>query len=929
MLVRILAGSVASGGRARLFVESEAIVSKQRLIYVLSTHWDREWHQTFQEFRYLLVRLLDRVLAGIEDGRLKGPFQTDGQAILLEDYLEVRPQRREQVERMVRERKLVVGPWYVMPDEFLVSGESLIRNLELGRKMVRSFGGRPSDAGFVCDMFGHTGQLPQIFAGFGIRGGFVWRGTNTIEKRNLRWRGADGTELLCFRFGNYGYGGYSYYVRHFSDIHGGFAESEFGENLEKFISEESERTDIDTVLLFDGIDHCEWDQQAYEALIEYMEKNDGVWEFSHADLDEYLGELLGQADRVDTMIEGELREPGRYPVDEDVQWLIPGVLSSRVNIRQANNECQTMLCQWAEPFCAFADAAVGLEYPQGYLNVAWKWLLQNHAHDSICGCSVDQVHKDMEFRFDQCRGIADRVTRESLCQLGASIGGDVGEKELRVVVFNPHVRDVDEVAELTLQIPADWPVFGEFFWYEPKPAFRVYDADDVELPYQRIGQAMSRSKARLRPTKMPESYKSNDVKVALRVAIPAMGYTTLTVRAGVEGEPTRHAATPGMATSERSMENEHLAATIEANGSVTLADKRTGEVYDRLLTFEDCADIGDGWYHGVAVNDGVFVSTGSRCDVVLVTDGPMLTSFRIRTRMSVPREFCFDGMVRSDDVVEMVIDSLVSLRPGQGYLDVETTVDNVADDHRLRVLLASGANAETYLAEGAFDVVERPIALAEENHQWREVEVETKPQQSWTAVHDGKRGLAVVAAGLLESAVRDLPERTIALTLFRGTRRTPFTDGEPAGQLRGQMTFRYRIFPLGGSVDRTTLCEQGQRIAAGLRAQQFRPDDIALHRGVAVLPPRGSLLRIDGPVVASSVRQVGEGLEVRLFNPTDETISGKVDTSVCGDVVKQPTEAELVDFEGGRVDTLTGRGGIFEVMLAPKKIATLRLMKGS
>ncbi len=141
---------------------------KRPVHYTLSTHWDREWREPFQGIRYALVALLDRVIAGLEDGRLHGPFQTDGQSILMDDYLEIRPDRRAQVERLTREGKLVVGPWYSMPDEFTVSGEALIRNLLVGRQDARALGGEPSRAGYVPDMFGHNSQMPQIFAGFGI-----------------------------------------------------------------------------------------------------------------------------------------------------------------------------------------------------------------------------------------------------------------------------------------------------------------------------------------------------------------------------------------------------------------------------------------------------------------------------------------------------------------------------------------------------------------------------------------------------------------------------------------------------------------------------------------------------------------------------------------------------------------------------------------
>ena len=189
-------------------------------------------------------------------------------------------------------------------------------------------------------------------------------------------------------------------------------------------------------------------------------------------------------------------------------------------------------------------------------------------------------------------------------------------------------------------------------------------------------------------------------------------------------------------------------------------DRRNGQTYQRLLTFEDIADIGDGC-HGQAVNDQAFTSYGSNADIALVHNGPMLTTFRVRTSMRVPSRFCFDTMTRSSDMCEQVIESLVSLRPGSARVEVESVVHNTAQDHRLRVLFPSGALAETYLADSPFDVVERPIALRSDNHTYRELETESNRSKT------GRLYLINNAAwlcwlGLMESAVRDLPERPLA-----------------------------------------------------------------------------------------------------------------------------------------------------------------------
>jgi alpha-mannosidase/mannosylglycerate hydrolase len=892
-----------------------------RAHYVLSTHWDREWYQSFQNYRVQLVRLLDQVLAGLEDGRLQGPFQTDGQAIILEDYLEIRPDRRPQLERLAQAKRLIIGPWYVLPDEFLVSGESLVRNIRLGRTIARSFGAQPSQAGFVCDLFGHNSQMPQIFAGFGIHGGFIWRGLNHLQTRHVRWSGADGSEMAVYRFPGGGYCDYTFAVRHAREHDHSVTTERIRNDLRTYLEYEAEHTEVDPILVFDGGDHEAWDQATYSGLLQFSAQPDNEFEIVHTSLDAYLDELLPQANRISTQVKGELRDPGQFY--EDQQWVIPGVLSSRVWIKQANAECESLLTQWAEPFTLAAHALLGDEIPQGFLDVAWRWLLKNHPHDSICGCSIDVVHEDMKYRFSQCRQIAERLTREATQRIAAAVGGDVADHELRIVLFNPAAQPLQETVELDLQIPTEWPSFNEFFGFEPKPAFRIFGPDGQEIPYQRLGQTLNRRKVRIYETKFPESYTSHDITVSLPVQIAALGYTTLTLRAEPTGHATRHPNVPGLATSERSMENEFLNATIESNGTLTLYDKRTNATYSRLLTFEDCADIGDGWYHGQAVNDQVFVSTAAQAAVALVHNGPMLTAFRVRTTLQVPDQFLFDDtMRRSEHLVDLVIDSRISLRPGVPRLEISSTVHNIAGDHRVRVLLPSGCNATTYWADSPFDLVERPIALRHDNHLYRELEVETRPQQTWTAVYSEQRGLAVVSTGLLETAVRDIPEQPVALTLFRSTRRTVFTNGEPNGQLQGDLTFRYWIAPLTAAPDPQTLFSWSQQVAAGLRATQMRQADIDLHRTGTILPPQSSLLTLQGDAVMTSVRHVESGIEVRIFNPTHAT--APIELQLADALHAQ--RIFLVDFESNPTgEALSVNDNIVTVNLVAKKIVTIRI----
>ncbi|MDR1283518.1 MAG: glycoside hydrolase family 38 [Opitutaceae bacterium] len=951
----------------------------RRVHYVLSTHWDREWYQTFQDYRRRLVRLLDRVLDDLESGTLRGPFTTDGQSILLDDYLEIRPERRAQIERFARDGHLKIGPWYVLPDEWLVSGESLIRNLRLGRKQACDFGGVPSDAGFVCDLFGHIGQLPQILKNFGIRGTLVWRGLEPRKAAHLAWRGADGTTIPAYRFGRAGYCDYSWDVRRSTERAASFDPETAPLDLRAFLDKEAARTHPALPLIvFDGGDHLEYDSDHYSLLFAREPSPDFPYAITHSTLDAWIDDWLACVaacpEAVADTVSGELREPARSSSQVDQQWLIPGVLSSRVWIKQQNAECQSLLTQWAEPFAALATAFAGAPAPATYLETAWRWLLQNHPHDSICGCSIDEVHEDMKYRFAQCRQIAAAQADESLALLAASIPGELTAQELRVLVANPLPRPLDEPVDLTLHIPAGWGCFQEFFGFEPKPAFRIHDGvTGEELPYQLLAQDMARTKLRISPIKYPEAYKTNDVTVCVRLRLPALGYTTLTVREGAFDEPAprspvgrgvhpvRHPASPGLVTGECSMANEHLAVAIGPNGTLAVTDKRTGQIYTRLLTFEDVADIGDGWYHGQPVNDQRFVSSAAAADVALLHDGPFLAQFRIRTTLRLPDEFLFDTRTRSGNLVPLTLDTRVTLRAGSDRIEVCTEIDNTIKDHRLRVLFPTGASAAThYLADGAFDVVERPVAPPADNHLARELAVETTPQQTWTAVVNpvaaattaaddlasggdapasAPRGLAIISTGLMESAVRDQPGRPVALTLLRATRRTVFTDGQPAGQLPGRHVFRYWIIPQATATpDRRALCEAGQQLAAGFRTAQLRAPDLLFHRrkdqAAAVdrtVPVTGSLFVLKGSAVVTSACEVAGALEVRLFNP--DVAPGKATLALASAFAG--ASVARVDFESnslpGPALSVVSRAGMsspgLTFTLGPKEIVTLRIEK--
>ncbi|MFW9924187.1 MAG: hypothetical protein ACFFDW_12960, partial [Candidatus Thorarchaeota archaeon] len=148
---------------------------KQEIFIVPHTHWDREWYKPFQTFRFELVKLIDKLID--INSRKEYYFTLDGQTIVLEDYLEIRPERKEKLLELIRLKKIAVGPWYLLPDEWLVGQESLLRNLEVSFDIAKRFNIPLMQVGYLPDQFGHSRAIPQIISDLTkFKAIVLWRG---------------------------------------------------------------------------------------------------------------------------------------------------------------------------------------------------------------------------------------------------------------------------------------------------------------------------------------------------------------------------------------------------------------------------------------------------------------------------------------------------------------------------------------------------------------------------------------------------------------------------------------------------------------------------------------------------------------------------------------------------------------------------------
>ncbi len=440
------------------------------IMLVPHTHWDREWYQTFQQFRIRLVQAVDLLLDILDHDAAFSHFMLDGQTIVLDDYLEIQPQQEARLREHIRSGRVLVGPWYVQPDEFLVSGESLIRNLQIGLQQARDFG-NPMYVGYVPDSFGHIAQLPQLLQGVGIDNAVFWRGVGSEAKKSeFLWQAPDGSTV---------------FVAHLADPIGysnarqmPLVPEEFVTRVELLTANLLPRASTNTLLFMNGSDHLEIQEglpATIQAANELMRTIDPTQQNMLAHLRAlnqqsdsanaydsitiqistlpcYLA-MLRQALQTDELqiLTGEMRS-GQYAP------LLVSVLSSRMWIKQQNTAIEHLLERWVEPLTAWAWKT-GATYPQGLVRAAWRYLLQNHPHDSICGCSIDQVHRENAVRFAQSQQVAETLVQQAMQQLVRTIDtrapfatSHASYAPVPIVVFNPAPGPRTEEVQVEVQL---------------------------------------------------------------------------------------------------------------------------------------------------------------------------------------------------------------------------------------------------------------------------------------------------------------------------------------------------------------------------------------------------------------------------------------------------------------------------------------------
>ncbi len=911
-------------------------------IHVVShTHWDREWYLTHEQFRFRLVTLVDRLLDLLDADPSYKYFHLDGQTIVLEDYLEIRPEQRARLRQAIEAGRILIGPWYVMPDEFLVSGESLVRNLLRGHRLSREFG-TPMPVGYLPDLFGHVGQMPQIWRQFGLDNTILWRGFGGANAEYW-WDAPDGSRLLMLHLPPEGYCNATRIV---------FDPEAMMARAKEKVDFERGRTRTGQALLMNGVDHVE-PHTAIPALIEKLSKIPGQ-RARHSTLPDYVAAVRTAVERDKPALEtivGELRS------GTDYANLLPGVLSARVYLKQQNAHVQTLLESYAEPLSVFAShlapshpapshpapaplvPRTSFSYPSGQLRHAWKTLLQNHPHDSICGCSIDAVHDENMTRFARARQVGDAVVDLALDAIADSVPASA-PGVIRAVVVNTDAVERAQVVETFVDLPVDsaepWrkvdaqaldrPVA---FWPPESTITGVTGPDGRPVEFQILGEEPLVSHVMSR-YETPWALNVRRLRVLFWApALPPCGYAAFDLAIGAAGG---HAAAGRRLVSggDKYAENERIKISFNHDGTFEVSDKATGVTYHRVAAIEDLGDVGDEYNYSPPAADRAVTSADARVTgISRLGGGPLRAGLRVELELPLPRSAGADRKGRSAETVMVPVAIDATLDAGSPRVALTVSIDNRASDHRLRLLFPTGAaSVATARADTAFDVITRAARIAVPAEIRNESPVSSMPMISMVDAGDTETGATVIGRGLMEYEIVDA---AIAMTLIRAVGDLSRNDlatrpsghagppvATPAAQCLGLQRFELAFEPHGAP-------PLAGELMAAARAHNLPPRVTTARLSTGTGPLTRSFFRLErraGDVVLSALKQAEDRAStiVRLFNPGDEA------ASVVLGVDPPIAQAFAVNFLEERQNALRIEGGGIELRLGPKQIQTIELV---
>ncbi|MBC1435024.1 alpha-mannosidase [Listeria rocourtiae] len=737
------------------------------------THWDREWHKTFEEYRVRLVYFLDDLIDLLECDSEYSYFLLDGQTIVLEDYLQIKPHKRQQLEQLIRNGRIIIGPWYIQPDEFIPSGEMQIRNLLIGQAVGAEFG-ENMQVGYLPDSFGQSAQLPQLLQGFNIEYAVFWRGLTEEECPDLDfiWQSTDGstvkTTLLADGYGN---------ARMLNEsIENNITIVE--ENIERLYA----KSDKKNMLLMCGFDQRQANPILPQIVAGLNDHYQQEHSFSLSTVEEYLEEVFEDSNK--RVISGEFRK-GKY------MRVHVSIGLTRSDIKQENYQAQTQLIKITEPLISFANLEQS-NYPTELMNQAVKYTLQNQAHDSIANVCTDATHREMSMRYENAIQISDVLTNDALEILSSHIAfKNIGTP---VVLFNLISSKRSGLEKIS--IVTDLAQFELVDTKENKVKFGVlskteFNRNDLQIE---IGE------------------KNKDVilyqyELMIDTEFKGFGYKTLYI---VKNEmPNEEQVTSIFCTKTSTFTTESFTLQVQNDGTLSYTDRETGETFSNLNRFVENGNAGDAYDYSPPKNDRLCSPHQTKPEIEVLHNSTQTAIVKLTHRFDVPAKTFADN--RSEDMITQVIESTITVKQKSRRVAFKTVINNRARNHRICVQFENNQALATHFSEQQFGPITRENTFAKPD-QWHEEKWEERyypiyPQQRYTGFNNEGSKMIILNKGLVTYEILDedgVPTISVPLIttmdymgkqdlVDRPGRRSGLHIPTPDSEMIGEYTYEYAV----------------------------------------------------------------------------------------------------------------------------------------
>lgn len=846
---------------------------KRKVHVVPHSHWDREWYFTTSRSKVYLMKDLKDVLDTLESNPDFKYFMVDAQGSLLDDYIKWMPQDKDRITKLVKEKKLVIGPWYTQTDQLVISGESIVRNMYYGMKRCETFGGY-MNVGYVPDSFGQSGNMPQIYKEFGIDDTLFWRGVSDdmVNHTDYNWRGDDGSVVFTTQIP------FGYYI--------GGNIPEDPKQSEEFWQKEcfekaGGRSATKHIYFPNGFDQAPIRTNLPEIIKERNEK-DPENEYVISCIEDYIKDVKSENPELEE-VSGELVIAKHMRIHKSI-------FSSRSDLKVMNTQIQNYVTNVMEPLLTLSYN-LGNDYPHEAVGEIWKLLFENAAHDSIGSCISDTANEDVYVRYKQARDIAVNLVELHSRLIATSVKNDA---EMTFTLINTLPQKRNDTVVIKTYIPGgDFAILDE---KGNKVDYTVIESRDLTDYVLSQTIKLDPSRKFYVPSQVLEA------TIAIKTSdVPAFGYVQYTL--DTKGNSAKNLE------KKATLENEFYAINVEEDGSLTITDKENNVTYKNQGVLVENGDDGDSFNYSPPRKDLEVFSNKSECSVE-VSGSDIYDQAVIKFNMVVPKDL--EERAEGKVSVNLPITMTVALRKDSKVIDFNVHVDNKGLSHRLCVLFDSQIVSSFNYADEQFGSIKRPnyyekemklyMASAENKTEkkagvqelanwandqstWQEPPISIEPTQSYVSLTDGKQGIAVIPQGVREYEVLD--NHMIRLTLFRtygfmGKENLIYRPGRasgeriietPAAQLLKEMDFAFGFTTYASDINEANVDTLAKAYNTNIEvytyAEFLNGRLIFSQREIeGTKESRYSLFETENKLVVSAMKKAedNDGYIIRLFN---------------------------------------------------------------